>query len=179
MTLTPESGAQPYCAPAAFLRAYDARFVGQVVRDDETTATPAELLADPVLLWALGSASGEVETATMAGRRYGVADLAALDGNGRARLEKLVADLAIGILIRRRAVPSELPPQVREAEDALQHLRDGARVLPFRESADAGHAVSARMSPLQRAQANYLSDRLYRALGSRGRCGFDRPYPGR
>ena len=167
MALTPESGSQPYCTPARFLQFYDHRQVGQLVRDDDGEATAAELLTDGALAAALAAASGDVETATMAGRRFAVADLQALAGNGAARLAQIVADLAYGRLLRRRGVADSPPPQVAEAEDALDALRSGQRILPFAESADAGSARVARITPFDRMGQNLLSDHLDRSMGSR------------
>lgn len=135
---TVRTSAGGYCTPATFLLLYDAALVGALVRNNGTTATPTELLSDDRLAHALLSAAGLVESACLVGRNYDAEDLEALTGAGKALLERLVADLAMG-LIRGRPGQTEAPTEhYRAACEVLNQLRRGERIFPFLENADAG-----------------------------------------
>jgi hypothetical protein len=144
---TPNSASEPYCTPANFLVYHDWKLVASLVRDDESDLpTKADLLDDgtdagEMVVAFLMAASGELESACQVAARYSPADLAALTGAGAARLSKLVADLAFWRLSQRRqpnaADPKNVPGAVQALED-LDRLRDGERIFPFVESADAG-----------------------------------------
>lgn len=111
---------------------------------DGPRATYSAVLGDSTLAAILLDASGELESACIIGNRYKPEDLQALlvdDGAGAGLLRAIVAHLAFWRLCQRRMPLSGDPKQVPGAQqslDALSMLRDGERIFPFVESADAG-----------------------------------------
>ena len=166
--LTPTSGDIPYCTPTEFLRFHDANQVGQLVRDDRLQMTYAGLLLDPILTNHLAAASGDLESAALQGNRYAPADLAALQGNGRALLARLVATLAWGTLMERRGWPDgKIPATVLAARQTLLSLSLGQSVLPFAEVTAAGNPRSRFRTAfeLQRTALTANSYQAYRFMG--------------
>ncbi len=104
-------------------------------------------------------ASGYLEAAAIAGKRYVTADLAALDGNSREYLKGIICDLVIWILLGRRpSRDGQMPKQVELALAAIEQLRGGERIFAFDETADAGKdvIVSDTPSPLLPERASRL-----------------------
>ena len=136
------SGTTPYCTPAQAVQCYDVRSLGDFLSDTGTRLVPGDVLASPTLVKVLKEASGMVETAALAGNRYTAADLAALAGtNAGELLSRIVADLAIGLIIRRRPhLDKAVPPQYGEALEWLKQLRSGEKIFGFQEAMDAGNA---------------------------------------
>lgn len=54
---------------------YDARRLGQLVRDDGTVVSQTDLLGDPILSAVLDDASGLVDMVARTGERYSTDDL--------------------------------------------------------------------------------------------------------
>ena len=161
MPMTPDSGALPYATPAQMLVFCDARRLGMLVRDDNTQSTPSQLLADPNLVQFLATASGEVETAALAGSRYKATDLAALQlagGNGAAMLARLVARLAYGIIDERRNPGSDPHPATVAALKQLDDLRSGMAIFPFAEAAAAGLVVTSVLNDQDRLTDNLVTE---------------------
>ncbi len=178
MPQTPASGASPYCDAPTFLCFYDPRSVGELVRDDNTEATTADLLDDPVLATLLGAASFELETACVVGGRYLPADLVALGaagGNGALGLAHLVADLAYGAIRRRRGLPVQELPQVVAAQKTIADLREGIAALPFLETEAAGLAVTSNYTPSDYLKLHQPTDQAHRFFGRRGQFGCSGP----
>lgn len=128
-----------YALPEDFLKRYDARIFGDIVRDDGEQATAAELLSDANLQAALDDASGDIEGACLVGERYTPTQLAALTGNSQSLLIRICCDIAVAFLLRRR--PSSDPDQdIRQLELAETHLvrlRRGEQVFFQGDEVDA------------------------------------------
>jgi phage gp36-like protein len=141
----------PYAASSDILARYDARRVGELVRDDATRASPSELATDPVLTALLADASAIVDSAALAGGRYSADDLSALaaDPVGGPLLVRLVCDLAFGLLVSRRGAPASdvdaLAPRYKAANDVLEALRNGGRVLDVAGAIAAGQPVNTQV----------------------------------
>jgi phage gp36-like protein len=131
-----------YATPAQFLVRYDARRLGQLVRDDGTKATPAELLSDDNLAAVLDDASGMIDAAVLRGGRYESSDLTDLTGQSEAYLVRLCCDLAYGLLVERRGF-SQGEAQVSaggytRALQTLDQLAEGQRVFNVDKAIQAG-----------------------------------------
>lgn len=151
-----------YATPEDFLTRYDARIFGDVVRDDGSQATPAELLADLNLQAALDDASGDIEAACLVGERYTPDDLAALTGNSLYHLKRICCDIAVAYLLRRR------PSDNAEADDArmelaekhLNKLRTGENVFWRGDDVDqAGAPDTTGPTTVQLQQLNTIARR--------------------
>ena len=141
---TPASGSSPYCTTDQLVSCSDDRTVRQLLSDVGASVT-GDLDDNPTLNLFLGAASGLVEAAAATGQRYIVdaagGDLAALTGNSKLFLAKMVADLALHDLWTRRknGKPGDRPPvNVERAEKFLEQLRLGERVFGILESHQAG-----------------------------------------
>jgi hypothetical protein len=136
---TPVSAETAYCSVPQILNWFDARTVGDLVRDDGSRATPTQLQTDKVLQQMLQDASGEIEAACLVGGRYTVADLLVLNGNSSIFLAGIVAGLAYMKLMERRPeyeIPE--PKRVDQARKALEALSVGEAIFALQETSDAG-----------------------------------------
>jgi hypothetical protein len=152
MAQTPLTTATPYCSAAELFNRHDWRMVADLINDgDGPRPTYAATLNSAVLAAILMDASGELESACVAGERYTPTDLQAMLDDDRAGpgllvagaglITALVAHLAFWRLCQRRMPLSGDPtkvPGAKQALDALEALRKGERIFPFQESADAG-----------------------------------------
>lgn len=146
MPLTPLTGSTSYASTSDFLIRYDVRTVGDLLSDTDVSLSAGEVVSSTRLQALLDQASGEVETACSAGKRYQPDDLDALidnGGNGAQYLIGLVCDLTMWKLMNRRPSPVATAPPgpAQSALDALQLLRGGERILAFEEAAEAGKQV--------------------------------------
>lgn len=180
MPQTPLTGSTPYLTAARIWLYKDQRPVLELLTDDDAipTKSDAEDSSTPaggVLLAALSSASGEVEEYAMVGGRYLPVDLAALTGNGKGRLEGLVADLAFWRLSKRRWPRLKLD-EVSGAEEALaalKRLADGEVIFGTVESVDASVPDTTTLDPgddrrTVRAAGRFFGNREPRGMGGAG-----------
>jgi len=174
MAKTPNSSAASPMTGADFLKRKDWRTVADYCADDDVrSATAAALLADATkmanLQAALDDAAGMVEGAALAGNRYTPADLAALTGVGRAFLLRLIADLAMGLLVERRPDKKlPVPPSFERAQAELEDLRFGKLIFGLQEAADAGQMDLDAETEVQATDRNLTSTQCQRFFGRRG-----------
>lgn len=125
-----------YITAAQFVRVYDSRKIVQELSDSGSPVLEADLDTNANLADILGMASEMVASAALVGKRYTVAQLAALAASSDSGflLRKLVADLAFAILVGRRgrsaADVDRLCPAHRQALLSLEQLRNGERLFP-------------------------------------------------
>lgn len=131
-----------YATPADLKLRYDARRLGDLVKDDNTRATAGDLDSNLNVQAALDDAQGMVDAAVLAGARYSTVDLAALTGTNKAFLLRINCDLAYGFLILRRGFTdsemSKLAPGYAQAVKTLELLRTGERVFDIEANIEAG-----------------------------------------
>jgi hypothetical protein len=169
MPLTPNSSTVAYATPAEFIALKDFRIVGQLVRDDNTAATPTELLTDSRLALALLVASGEVEMACVEGGRYAPSDLIALATTasaGAAILQGIVTAIAYQWLRARRGVNEPALPEYTDALALLEKLRNGQAIFPFLEAEAAGLPKTVKLTQQDFLNQNLVSNN-YRIFGLR------------
>jgi hypothetical protein len=139
---------------AEFLVRYDARWVGKQLLDTGAVSVPSDI-ADPagaggaVVAEFIAEASELVMAAAAVGARYTEDDLTT---HGGKLLKRLVADLAMGLILKRRVRASKdedsfsLP--YREALDYLEQLRRGERIFyQVPDVPEAGLPGTADMLP--------------------------------
>ncbi len=134
----------PYASQQDLVNRCDVRTLGDLLSDDNTRLSPSDVLTSTLLNTLLLAASGFVELATYAGRRYSVLDLQALPNpSGQLELLKdLVCARCMMTLIRRRPhVIQKTPEWVTENLGLLNQLRQGERIFGFLQSAQAGMNV--------------------------------------
>lgn len=131
-----------YATPTNFLARYDARRVGELVKDDATRATPAELLSDTTLQAMLDDAASMIDAACLSGKRYTLTELAALTGSDAYLLIRLNCDLAWGLLLLRRGGTSQditsLAPGYAYAMSIVDKLWNGEWVFNVDNVPEAG-----------------------------------------
>lgn len=131
-----------YATPSDLKDRYDARRLGELVRDDGTKATPAQLNTDTVLQAALDDGHSLINAACLAGRRYTPSDLTALTALDKALLVRLNCDLAYGFLLQRRGFAEQesarLAPGFNQALQLLQRLKSGDIVFNVEAVLEAG-----------------------------------------
>ncbi len=148
MPQTPVTSATPYASPSDFINRVDVNFLGLMVRDDDTQATPTDLLSDPKLLVALLGSSGMVEAACLRAERYSAIDLNTLITVGGASAE-LLKDIVCGLAIqrlrwRRGLMEAMTYPLAQQAVMWLQALSDGEMIFSFAETVQAGLPATSR-----------------------------------
>lgn len=128
-----------YATPDDFILRVDVEIPGLLCRDDQTVATPAALLADPVLQACLEDASGVVEAQCLIAGRYTPADLQGLTGVSQKFLKRIVCGLTIQYLRWRRGImePSTYP-MYQEAMKWLDALSDGEAIFALTQVERAG-----------------------------------------
>lgn len=164
-----------YATPAQMIVRYNANRLGQLVRDDGSTATPTQLLTDPNLQASLDDGAGQIELAVLAGLRYQLTDLQTLitayaagsfnpQYNSGALLVRLNCDLAYGNLVGRKgmdaATTAAMSPRVQWAEGLLEQLRQGDRVFNIQTNLTAGLPVGVDLSS-QRTLLTAYMDRYF------------------
>lgn len=130
----------PYATPADMLQRYDARLVGDLVRDDGVPESPDSLPSNAVLLAVLQDASAAVDAVVVVGRRYTPVQMASLSETAAAFVRRVVCDLALIYLKRRRGrFDQERDGALLDEVNAvLKSLRDGEDLLqlnPFNDAA--------------------------------------------
>lgn len=160
MAQTPLTSATPYATNADMIIAYDVRTLGQLLSDTNTSLTSSQVANSSLLTTLLLRASGRIESACVAGRRYLPVDLNALTGAAAEFLVDLTCDLCFGLVLKRRPILAQNPPeQVKDALMTLQALRGGDRIFPTEEAADAGMTIT------RLADGCLVSHAAYRMLG--------------
>jgi hypothetical protein len=178
-TATPVSSLTPYCTAARFLQYHDWQQVADMAKDgDAPRPTRASLVnaaseAGGLVANMLMAASGELDSAVLAGKRYDPVDLAALVGNGAEYLAKIVADLAFWRLCQRRQPGTANPervPGAKQALDEMDKLRAGERIFAFLETQQAG--VPSNVVPQVPAESSKVLTQAGRLFGNHGTGGY-------
>lgn len=129
-----------YAAVSDLTARYDVRDVSDLASDTGTAIAAGSLATDPNILAALADASGDIDSALLAGRRYTTDDLTGLTGNSLAKLKRLTCDLAMAFLLGRR--PAHDPERLKAFEERgrmlLERLRKGENVFDLDAQKDAG-----------------------------------------
>lgn len=154
-----------YATPADFLKRKDARTLGQLASDSNSTVDPTSLLTDPNLQAALDDASGDIDAALLAGGRYSTADLAGLTGNSAALLIRLTVEVAMAFMWKRRPyLNSEAADQaIEDAEEALAKFSSGKNIFNIAAVIEAGLPEITGASTVQLQNLNMIA---YRCRGN-------------
>lgn len=115
-----------YATPQNCLDRVDARRLGDLLLDDGTRVSPANILTNTRMLSVLADASGLIEAGLLRGGRYSVSDLSTLavtTNNGNNLLIRICVDLAYGLLLEARAYSeSEIGSMAPGYAKALAYL---------------------------------------------------------
>lgn len=173
MAKQPNSSSSAYATVDDLLRYYDWRNVADLINDVDNAPRPSretvEADADGVVAAALGSASGQIESACLVAGRYQPEDLAALTGVSQKFLVKLTCDLAFWELTIRRVPDADETTVAKHALEVLDRLRLGERIFGLTETQDAGNPTTAFVTQQQIDQLNFSSTVARRYFGCRGK----------
>lgn len=174
--MTPNSGTSPYLSPSLFVQIKDASSIGSLLIDGMSINTPtpdaATCAASPVVLFCLQRASGEIESHTLRGKYYSVADLMSLQGNSQAMLQGLVASLAFEYLRQKRPTMMKAQPDYDQALKTLEALAEGSQIFAFVEVENAGVTGNSQLTPGERRQLGLATDRASRMFPDTGFRGY-------
>ena len=150
-----------YATPANLIARKSALTLGDLVSDDGTRVSAANLLSDTRIQAALDSASGEIEAALLTGGRYEVTDLTGLTGNSAAYLEQICCEIAMAFLFARKPTFSvDEYKAAMELQDAyLERLRKGEHVFNVAANIDAGTPKSTAPTVASVQSKGFIRDR--------------------
>lgn len=121
----------PYATPTELLQRYDARLIGDLVRDDGVQEPASSLPTNAVLLAVLADASAAVDAAVFVGNRYTPTQMSSLSDTAAAFVRRLTCDLTLVYLKRRRGRFDQERDAalLNDVNATLQSLRDGTDLL--------------------------------------------------
>lgn len=156
---------QAYATGADLIARYDIDLVGDLATDDRETQDRDLVATSPKVLVALGDASGEVETALLAGGRYTVQQLGSLTGNARSHLTRIVCGLAMAALYQRRpeAADAEMIDRLtKDSREAILAIRRGENLFGLQEEIAASVISTGGPSVVDYQNRNDLTARMSR-----------------
>lgn len=139
----------PYATGDEFLKRYDVRLIGDLVRDDGTQEPAGSLPANTVLLAVLEDASAAVDAAVFVGNRYTPAQMSSLSETAAAFVRRLVCDLALIYLKRRRGRfdQDRDAALLKEVNATLDSLRQGEDLLLLENQSSAPGSTIEMVRP--------------------------------
>ncbi len=147
----------PYSTPADMLQRYDARLVGDLVSDNGVQVPAGDLPTNGVLLSVLLDASAAVDAAVYVGNRYTPAQMASLSTTAAAFVRRLVCDLGLVYLKRRRGRfdPERDGALLTEINSTLDALRDGKDLLLMTDTPSTAGTMELVQPQLIRVPARH------------------------
>ena len=138
-----------YATPADFLQRYDARLIGDLVSDTGTPVSAGGLPTNAVLQAVLDDASAAVDAAVFVGDRYTPAQMASLSTTAASFVRRLVCDLALLYLKRRRGRfdAEKDSALLKELNETLKSLREGEDYLMLGTQTEAAAATIELVQP--------------------------------
>lgn len=120
----------------------DVRWLGDLILDDNTRGTEAQVLGSTRLAACLEDAAGIILAYALQGQRYSRTDLASLTDEGLALLVRLNVDMAATLLAEGRQVPQadieKTIPGYGRSMGLLQQLQLGNVIFEVAAAARAG-----------------------------------------
>jgi hypothetical protein len=159
---------------------FDVRDIQELVVDDNSDPSIVDVTTDTIVSELLSDARGEVVAALRRAGRYNDTDLENLSDENAAYLKRIVCEIAMLHLLRRRP---RFSPQVLDAYEKIRagHLKDlqeGNSILsPADETEAAGRVSTDAPSIGQWNTVNMAVDHARR--GGRGYFPERRPFNGR
>lgn len=159
---------------------FDVRDIQELVVDDNSDASIVDITTDPIVSEMLDDARGEVVAALRRSGRYNDEDLAELENENAAYLKRIVCEIAMLHLLRRRPrfSPGTLDAYEKIRAGHLKDLQDGNSILSPSDAAEAAGRVSTDSPSIgQWNTVNMAVDHVRR--GGRGYFPERRPFNGR
>jgi len=151
-----------YCTIDELLERKDERDIRDLVSDTGVPDT-AHPLVNERIERALEDAAGDIETSILVGGKYTVEDLENLQGNAKAFLVRMNAEIAMCYLIMRRPeTDHDLLDYYTKLKDSyLEPLRKGASVFPLPGNIAAGKAQVDGPTTADFNRLNLMRDRVH------------------
>ena len=152
-----------YVSASDLTARFDERDIQQLVIDDSSDGATVDVTTNTRVTAALDDAEGEVIGALRKGGRYEAAQLAALTGVDLAYLKRIICDIAMVHLLRRR--PTFSPEIFKTYDDIrkrhIKDLQDGNSIITADEpaAAEAGTVSNEGPSVVEWDQLNLWRDR--------------------
>jgi phage gp36-like protein len=164
-----------YATIADLISRRDERVIRQLATDRDEPLTHDEILASIVADEALIDASGEVEAAMIAGKRYSPDELSGLVGNSLGLLKRIVTTIAMACLYERKpGVHREIAEHYfKQAQEYLERLRTGQNLFNLADESNTNAAIPDLTAPTAVDVRNLnsfpaqMSDRYFPSLESR------------
>jgi len=161
-----------YASATDLTTRHDSNLIGELIRDDNETATEDEIEDSTVVSAILVDASGQVEAAMLCGNRYSPARLAALEGNSQGLLKKIVCLIAMAELLNRR--PGRHIESAKYYDDMarayLEDLRTGKNLFNLTDDTanrDAANPDTTAPTVVEYSRLNLLPDQMIRHFPNR------------
>lgn len=168
-----------FAEPSDLILRYDSRRLVELLSDSGEPLDVADLDSDTTLAALLEDATAEIRSAVRVSDRYTETELdtiatknvdSADDSPALYFLIRLTCDLTYGYLCIRRGYDasaiSSMAPAFVEAKKTLQLLREGERIFPTEEAADAGLPHSTLFRSVDPVPPPLTSE-AYRIFGDR------------
>lgn len=147
-----------YATGEDFLQRYDARLIGDLVRDDATQEPASSLPTNATLLALLADGASDIEAALFVGNRYTIAQLANLSTSAANFLRRLNCDITLLLVKRRRGKfdPQKDGELQKNVDATLASLRNGDNLLMQATDSEAQASTieldAPQMIPILRRQ---------------------------
>jgi phage gp36-like protein len=161
-----------YASPVDLIDRFDERDVQELVLDDESESSLVDIRTNLRVKANLDDAEGEVVAALRRGGRYSATELAGLSGTDQSYLKRIICEIAMLHLLRRRPTfrPQMLEAYEKVREYHLKTLQSGDSIITSApEDLEAGligvdgPSVSEwNQSNLWRDRTNYFPKRIER-----------------
>lgn len=161
-----------YVSASDLTARFDQRDIQQLVIDDQSDASVVDITDNPIVETALDDAEGEVVAALRKGGRYNADRLGALSGADLSYLKRIVCDIAMVHLLRRRPTfnAEVLDTYDKLRKGYLKDLQDGSSVITGDELATTEAGAVSNEGPtigewinmnMWRDRAKYFPGRRY------------------
>lgn len=145
------------------INCFDSNILGDLASDNGIQVIEGQLAASPKLISALARASGDVESALLAGGMYQISDLQSLTDNGKALLVDVVCCVAMCRMLKRRPSKSTAELLKGVCDDAraqIEALRKGQAVFGGTTNALEGQLPETTgMTTIDVGNLNMVRDR--------------------
>jgi phage gp36-like protein len=151
-----------YATSADLIARYDIDIIGDLASDEREPMERDDVPNHPNVLVKLLDASGEIDVALLSGSRYTPQQLENLTGNSKYKLIRITCDIAMSLLLSRRADERLQDLAENVAKISRQHLaalQRGENVFGIVEMQGAGTIELATVSSVEVDQRNLLPSR--------------------
>ena len=152
-----------YATGTDLVDCFDVDLIGDLAQDTREPIEASTVKTHPNVLRMLGQASGEIDTALIAGGRYQPSQLASLTDSSRDHLIRVTCTIAMALLFRRRpsqAMAELAKPFYDDKEKYLKDLRTGQNLFNIAENKAASVIELQTVTAVELDTLNLLTSRM-------------------